>query len=424
MRRLALFPLLSLSIVACAVPGPGEEEQNTEENVAQEEQPIVGGTIDTANDAVVFLASQQGGCTGTIIAKNGSTGYVLTAAHCVNLEYIVQDDNLDCLETDSCDNFWYVDEQFYHPDYEGNDYDFSILRFIGADASTPVIPAASAPDGIANGQMVEHSGYGLTEGGQPTNNRRHVTTPIKAFDSTLIQFDQGNGNGGGIGTCNGDSGGPGIRNGKVVGVVSFGDEFCNDEGYDGRVAAVYNDFIAPIIGGQVVETCDTCFEAEVNQPSGECYPQVEDCIANDECEALITCINGCGSSQSCANECYADNPGGQAGLNAIVDCYCTACADVCQDECGGSTTTTTTTTATTGAGGGTSEGGASASGGASNEGGALNEGGGAEERDGDGDESDGCGCATVGAERKHGTWFGLAGLVVAGAAATRRRRRR
>ena len=45
-------------------------------------QAVVNGELDTTHPAVVALLSSQHRCTGTIIAVDGSTLFVLTAAHC------------------------------------------------------------------------------------------------------------------------------------------------------------------------------------------------------------------------------------------------------------------------------------------------------------------------------------------------------
>ena len=49
---------------------------------------IVGGTVDPENRSTVALLltdadGAHGVCSGTVIARHASTGYVLTAAHCV-----------------------------------------------------------------------------------------------------------------------------------------------------------------------------------------------------------------------------------------------------------------------------------------------------------------------------------------------------
>ena len=348
MRRtvFALGSLLTVSLVSvgCAPPEDSVPEQK-QEKTAETEAPIYYGTDDLNNDAVVFLYSEQGfACSGTIISKNGGTAYVLTAGHCNGMDWVVQDDDIGCFfsNPNNCDDVWPVDQQTVHPNYNPNDvaagFDFSIIRFSGADANTPVIPAATSPDGLvgspANGTQVDISGYGETQTGNSSDVRQHITKRIVALDSSLMEFNQEGTTGG---ACSGDSGGPAIFNGEVVGVTSFGSEFCsgnNAVGFSGRVASVYNGFIAPIIGGQVVENCDTCFEDEVQSPSGDCAPEVNACFDNPACADLNTCLGTCNNNATCIQNCA--NAAGDAAVNqynAIFDCWCVSCATLCADEC-------------------------------------------------------------------------------------------
>ena len=48
---------------------------------------LMNGSADTEHPGVVWLFSRDGGtsCTGTIVAVEGTTGYVLTAAHCAGM---------------------------------------------------------------------------------------------------------------------------------------------------------------------------------------------------------------------------------------------------------------------------------------------------------------------------------------------------
>ncbi|NUP13158.1 MAG: trypsin-like serine protease [Polyangiaceae bacterium] len=448
MRRLApsagLLSLILINAVGCAVADDlPEEAPPKDEKVEQKEQPIFGGSPDTGHDAVVYLVSQNGACSGTIIAVNGNYGYILSAGHCDGMVYIIQDDDVNCVnwqtgDASNCDNAWEVSDQIVHPDYDpmnvGNGYDFSLIRFTGANASTPVIPAATSPDGLSVGTVVEHVGFGITENSNNNTQRRHVSTPIDQLTSIFLGFDQSSGQG----PCSGDSGGPALYNGKVVGVTSYGDEDCTLFGASGRVAAVYNGFIAPYIGGEVVETCETCFDAAI-QPNGACDAAVEACIGNEqsECSQLVACLNDCGAngSDACIQACADAHQAGIEPYLAIYECtYCQACSSLCQDECeqlqGSNSTVATTSSSMNGVGGGNSgNGGATGDGGNNtnnSNGGASSEGGSGSADDDaatDGGEEDGCGCATVGAEAPQRSWLGIAGLALAAGAVARRRRR-
>jgi hypothetical protein len=299
MRRTAYSLLLAASNVA-ALTGCGAPEP-PRETVQQTATPIYGGSVDTAHDAVVFLYANAGyACSGTIIATNGSSGYVLTAAHCDGMDYVIMADNLSCLNNSSCAGIWQIAQQTVHPSYTGDvgdGYDFSLIRFIGANASTPVIAAASTPDGAAAGANIDLVGYGVTEFGD-TDNRMHVVMPIDGVDGLFVAVDQT----GGEGTCSGDSGGPGILGGKVVSVTSFGDNGCNEYGVGGRVQTVYNSYIAPFIGATPPAlTCDECLQVST-LPGGACGAATDACFANSSCSSLVECLDPC-TTQACVDSC-------------------------------------------------------------------------------------------------------------------------
>ena len=69
--------LLALVPASCAPGRPSGASVRAERS-----EPIFHGTPDTDDAACVVIEMPGGLCTGTIIAKNGATGYVLTAAHC------------------------------------------------------------------------------------------------------------------------------------------------------------------------------------------------------------------------------------------------------------------------------------------------------------------------------------------------------
>jgi len=429
---LALGTLLTASLVSLGCAPPDDSEPAPQQQQPEAAQPqIYGGSNDNSNDAVVYLYSEQGfACTGTIIAKNGSTAYVLTAAHCNGMDWVVQDDNISCFFNGgaNCDGVWQVAEQTVHPNYNGDagdGYDFSVIRFSGADAGTPVIPAATSPDGVSVGTQVDIVGYGETESGQSSDQRLHVQMPVDEVYTLFLRFDQT----GGEGSCSGDSGGPALFNNTVVGVTSFGDQNCTQFGFDGRVAAVYNGFIAPIIGGAVTENCDTCFEDEVNSPSGDCAPQVDACFGNAGCASLAECIGPC-TTGACVQACAdASNNASIDLYNAIFDCWCVSCATLCTEECDPGTGTTSssgnglpTGPGTTGVGGGAAAAGGGNAGGAPSGNGGDSNGGASGDNAEDGDSSS-CGCKTVGAPTgANQSALGLLGLALVGVFVARRRR--
>ncbi len=436
MRRIvftaAVLSSTALLPLACNV----EQPELPKENVAKDDDAIIGGTLDTTNKAVMWVYNENQGasCTGTMIAKNGSTGYVLTAGHCEGMTVVIQaDDYQDCFDNNNpgCEGVYFVQQDTPHPNWNGDagdGYDFRILRVNGA-TNAPVVPAAQNPDGISNGLAVEVSGYGVTENNNNNHVRRHVTETIQDYDALLIIADQNDG----TGSCSGDSGGPVFHNGHVVGVTSFGDQNCADYGAYGRVQAVYATWIAGVIGQVVQPTCDDCF---LDAQNNACSGASDACFNNQDCVDLNQCFGGCNGNQTCLQNCVDAHPTGWSLYSALIDCGCNACATECADECRGSSSTTTsgpgpqTSTsqiASSSAGmGGFGEGG-------SGEGAADSTGSGSKKKKKDDDDDDDdetqtidtCACATPGSPASGSTsgLLGLAGLgALAGVLARRRRR--
>jgi hypothetical protein len=64
--------------------------------------------------------------------------------------------------------------------------------------------------------------------------------------------------------------------------------------------------------------CESCaFE--------NCASQMNACVANAECTALIACVQDCGGDDFCNAGCYFDHEGGQDGAQAVQDCVAAPC---------------------------------------------------------------------------------------------------
>jgi MYXO-CTERM domain-containing protein len=242
-----------LALTACTVAddeGSLEAGWLDEGDYARGESWIINGQIDTEHDAVVAVFSQQSGCTGTIIHVDGPNAYVLTAAHCFGfgpLQEVVIADNYG----GSIDALMNVAQYQIHPQYDSNQsiYDFAMVRASGAPSWTPSIPAMTpSEDSLGPGSAVLHVGYGLTSYPNGNTSQRHKASgQLSQAAQIEIAYNQPV-----SGPCSGDSGGPNLAdNGageRVAGVVSYGDQQCNQFGVSGRVSAVYDSFIVPFIG--------------------------------------------------------------------------------------------------------------------------------------------------------------------------------
>jgi len=244
---------LCLLLAAPLLAGCTEADREVveRESVRAVDQTIINGIPDYDHDAVVAIfASEGSGCTGTIIFQLESDVYVLTAAHCFDKGdidvIVVADDYMD----ESAQSFSVVESQV-HPNYDAGDlaYDFAMIR-AKAFIPLPVIPAlAPGEDILIPGAQVQHVGYGLTSFPDGQTTQRHQTTgELAQVGSIQLAYEQPT-----SGPCQGDSGGPNLVtvNGgeeRVAGVISFGDEGCDEIGVSGRASSVYTTFVYQFIG--------------------------------------------------------------------------------------------------------------------------------------------------------------------------------
>jgi len=312
-------------VAGCAT---GESEELGPKTI---QAPIINGNLDTTHQAVVAVFLGMGACSGTIIHRNGGNAWVLTAAHCVTPsppQLVAQGD-----DHDNPDATYPVADYAYHPAYTqaGGIFDFAVVRITGATASTPVIPAQTpAEDNLAVGTQVRHVGYGITWHPNGYTSERHETTnTLNGLASYYFDYLQPT-----SGPCSGDSGGPALTVGgaeRVAGVISGGDQTCSQYGVSGRVSSVYDSFILPFINGTpVTMTCNECFTG-ATQGAGACMGQVDACFGDADCDALVSCMDPCGT-QTCVLGCISAHPAGYVLYRSIFDCVCST---GCSTECAG-----------------------------------------------------------------------------------------
>lgn len=74
--------------------------------------------------------------------------------------------------------------------------------------------------------------------------------------------------------------------------------------------------------------CSTCGNCSL---AALCEPPMTACETDPSCSALLDCLSTC-ADQTCADDCAAQNPDGQAGYMALVTCVL---CDACPVSCGG-----------------------------------------------------------------------------------------
>lgn len=348
---LGALAFAALTALGCSDAGPSEFSL-----LAALEQGIINGQKDYDHDAVVAIAGEDWACTGTIIAVEGSTGYALTAAHCLDKgqpQIVIQGDDYSAF---SATQYQPTASQS-HPNYNGDVYDFAMVQFASASGNTPVIPAMKpAQDNLTSNTQVRHVGYGLTSYPNGNTTERHqIVSQLNSLDALKLTYLQPNG-----GPCQGDSGGPNLTTTGtelVAGVISNGDQGCDEYGNSGRTSAVYNGFIQPFINNTPItgpQNCDECTQFATTG-MGPCSGDVQACWNHNDCAAMLECFDGCGGSGFCVQECIKDHLSGYDVYEEIFLCVCDeACPLLCDSEpiCNtpDGTVAAATTAATTGAG--------------------------------------------------------------------------
>ncbi|XP_044259427.1 trypsin delta-like isoform X2 [Tribolium madens] len=198
---------------------------------------IIGGDVATIEDNPWQVSLEAFGihnCGGSIISPNT----IITAAHCIDgvisLFYEVVSGTADLLQNTTRSK---VKEAIVHENYDNLSHDVALIILtenLTFSDTTQAVPLANEEP--SDGDNVTVSGWGiLNEGDIITPNILHsVNVTIVGRDECTLDYSNIDGayiddtmvcagvSEGGKDACSGDSGGPLIKNGVLVGIVSWG----------------------------------------------------------------------------------------------------------------------------------------------------------------------------------------------------------
>jgi MYXO-CTERM domain-containing protein len=297
---------------------------------------VTGGTPAADPAVVALVRDDQLVCTGTVVAPH----VILTAAHCVSpLPAVVLGDPIAGATRHG------AVLAIIAPGFDADTLAHDLALLVIADA-LPVapLPYATSLGGAAVGSMIRVVGYGWTVAGDPSPPvRRDGISRIDAIDDGLHS------SGAPSQICEGDSGGPALFGGAIIGVASSGDAACMQTATHTRV-----DLHADLIAGVIARTAEhsaaagercyfdtqcadstclpaldeprwsfcapscadaacpaglACVEAQCRNPVPSPGAEGAACSSNDDCAGALCLAPRDGEETVCTQRCFSDLPG-------------------------------------------------------------------------------------------------------------------
>ncbi len=241
--------------------------------------PIVGGTETTEWPAVALLVGYDGDtivpfCSAVLVGDR----WALTAAHCMlGAGADLRDDGFELWLRigpsvfEEPTEFVPLATATTHPDYGdgplGRGHDAAVLELDGAVVTTPLEISGASLDAALVDTEITYVGYGLTGTLESDPGiARTVDAEVSNVDAWVIETHDPN-----RGPCDGDSGGPLILDGEVIGLSSYvytsggAESVCEQGTAAGTRIDIVREWIASIV---VEEPEDTGSGDDTGKPTG------------------------------------------------------------------------------------------------------------------------------------------------------------
>ncbi|MFN0252268.1 MAG: S1 family peptidase [Kofleriaceae bacterium] len=255
--------------------------------IATDAHAIVGG-VPSTDPSVVALVRGEGAatelvCSGTLVGAHA----VLTAAHCLV--------GTDLPELVIAGERTRVIAAFVAPGFDAttfaNDVAIALFDRTGASTATPA-PRALSMTVAPIGATIDLVGFGRTSPSDttPFAQRTGTATITESSPSGIVSR-------GPSFTCEGDSGGPALVDGLVVGVTSSGDDACMEHTRHTRISDHLAFIDEAIARTRPADVGGRCFYP--TQCSGECTPALDDsrlsfctvACPGDTCPGELACVD-------------------------------------------------------------------------------------------------------------------------------------